>query len=259
LLVEAANGRFAVEATSVTEVAQPDANGESIRGYLELTDLSALLGGEPEARPGSGVVLDVSPTLAVRVKAILGVADVAREPFFGLPPGLGQSLSLWVRGAILREGRLYLELIAEALPHKPVKPPSPPPRPVYPLEYAPDRALVFESQGRLFGIPLPLVSQVVARSDAFCTLPAPSGPVAGLFPHAKSLWPVYSAPGLLGGPAKAEELLVLAELAGQNVGLSASRVLGVQRGFSATSTRGEFSCHALAGPALFLDLQHMFS
>ncbi|HLL55634.1 MAG TPA: defective in fruiting DifE, partial [Myxococcaceae bacterium] len=69
LLFEAANGRFAVEATSVTEVAPPDANGVSIRGYLELTDLSLLLGGEAETRPGTGVVLDVSPTLAVRVKS----------------------------------------------------------------------------------------------------------------------------------------------------------------------------------------------
>lgn len=241
------------------EVATPDANGQSIRGVTELQDLSLLLGGPPEQRPGTGVVLDVSPTLAVRVKQILEVADVAREPFFGLPPGLGQALALRVRGAILRGGKLYLELMVEALPHKPAKAPLPPARPVYPMETPPDRALIFESQGRLFGIPLAFVSQVVATSEAFSPLPGPGGPVAGLFPHAKILWPVFSAPGLLGGPAKAEELMVLTELAGQNVGLAASRVLGVHRGFSATTTTGEFTAEALPGPALFLDLQHMFS
>ena len=260
LLFEAAHGRFAIEATSVMEVASPDANGQTIRGVTELQDLSQLLGGAPEVRPGTGVVLDVSPTLAVRVKQIVEVADVAREPFFGLPPGLGQALSHWVRGAILRGGRLYLELSADALPHKPIKPPSPPYRPVRALEYPPDQALVFESQQRLFGIPLTFVSQVVASDESFSRLPGPGeGPVVGLFPHAQILWPVYAAPGLLGGTAVPEPLLVLAELAGQNVGLCASRVLGVLRGFTAGTTRGEFSGPGLAPPVLFLDLQHMFS
>jgi len=259
LLFEAQNGRFAVEATSVMEVASPGADGASIRGHLELVDLSKLLGGGPEPPPGIGVVLDVSPTLAVRVARIVEVADVARSPFFLLPPGLGEALPVLVRGAILHGGHLYLELAAEALPHRAALRPPSLGRSIYVVDQAPDRALVFESQQRLYGIPLPLVSQVVGTSEAFSPLPATTGPVAGLFPHAQVLWPIYSAAGLLGEEARCEGLFILSELAGQNVGLCASRILGVHQAFEPAETRGEFRAKGLPSAALFLDLQRMFS
>lgn len=259
LLFEAGNGRYAVEATSVMEVANPDADGLHIRGHLELQDLSVILGGDPEGRPGAGVVLDVSPTLAVRVKKIVQVADVARAPFFQLPPGMGDVLALLVRGAILFDGQLYLELIAEALPHPKAVRAGALTRPIYLLDQTPERALAFESQGKLYGLPLPLVSQVVTATRAYTPLPFSTGPVAGLFPHAQALWPIYSAAGLLGGPALREEMFVLAELAGQNVGICASRVLGVKAGLTATETRGEYAAPGLTEPMLFLDFQRMFS
>lgn len=259
LLFEAQGGRFGVEATSVMEVAHPDANGASIRGHLELRDLSRLLGGGDEERPGVGLVLDVSPTLAVRVKRIVEVADVARSPFFLLPPGLGEAPAALVRGAILHSDRLYLELVAEALQHKAASPGGAVPRPIHVADQAPDRALVFSSQGRLYGIPLMLVSQVVGVTDAFCRLPLASGPVAGLFPHAQVLWPIYSSAGLLGGKPRCEDFFILTELAGQNVGLCASRVLGVHSGFSPARGRGEFVARGVDAPVLFMDLQRMFS
>jgi chemotaxis signal transduction protein len=260
LLVEAGETRYAVEATSVMEVAMPGPNGASLRGMWEVKDLSVLLGGPPEQGPGMVVVLDVSPTLAVRVRSVVEVADVARAPFFLLPQGLGDALTLLSRGAVLHKERLYLELNAEALPHRPDPRMQPPPqRPVYLLETAPERALVVESQGRLFGIPLTLVSQVVGRGEAFSALPVQGGPVAGILPHAQVLWPVCSAPALLGARALPEAFIVMTELAGQNVGLCASRVLGVLQRFEASEARGEFSAPGLPGPALFLDLQRMFS
>jgi hypothetical protein len=260
LLFEAGSCRFAVEATSVVEVASPDADGLAIRGVLELVDLSLLLGGGAEALPGFGVILDTSPTLAVRVRRVVEVADVAGEPFFLLPPDLAEALGLLVRGAILHGGRLYLELIAEALTRPPALPASATlARAIHTSDLPPDRGLVFESEGRLFGIPLSLVSQVVAATDAFCPLPAPGGGAAGMFPHAQVLWPIYSVPGLLGQPARREELFILTELAGRNVGISAARVLGVHQGFSAAKELGEFECAGLATPVLFLDLQRMFS
>jgi chemotaxis signal transduction protein len=260
LLVEAGGTRYAVEATSVMEVAMPGANGSSLRGMWEVKDLSLLLGGPPEQGPGMVVVLDVSPTLAVRVRSVVEVADVARAPFFLLPPGLGDALTLLSRGAVLHKERLYLELNAEALPHRPDPRLLPPPqRPVYLLEAPPERALVIESRGRLFGIPLPLVSQVVARGEAFSALPVQGGPVAGIFPHAQVLWPICSAPALLGAPALPEAFIVMTELAGQSVGLCATRVLGVVQHFEAGEERGEFTAPGLPGAALFLDLQRMFS
>ncbi|MFZ5470089.1 MAG: chemotaxis protein CheW [Myxococcota bacterium] len=259
LLFTAGRVRYAIEATSVVEVAPPDADGDSIRGFLELEDLSQLLGGPAEQRPGMAVVLDVSPTLALRVRTVEGVHDLARAPVFRLPQGLAESLALVARGGVLHDGRLFLELVAEALPHRVVPLAPIPPRPVYLLEEVPDRALVFESQGRIWGIPLPLVSQVVAASDAFCPLPLSGGPVAGLFPHVEGLWPIYSAPGLLGGEGAREELFILAELAGQQAGLTASRVLGVHQDFELSGTPGELIAARLGVPALFLDLQRMFS
>ncbi|MGQ0503973.1 MAG: chemotaxis protein CheW [Myxococcaceae bacterium] len=258
LLFEAGGVRCAIEATSVVEVASPDPDGNSIRGFLELRDLSKLFGGAPEVRPGMAVVLDVSPTLALRVTRIVEVADVARSPFFMLPPGLSEALALWVRGAILHNSRLYLELFADALPARKggVNVGA---LPLYLVEQAPERALVFESQGKLYGVALPFVSQVIAAADSFCALPSSSGPVAGLFPYAQSLWPIYSTPGMLGAAPLKEQLFILAELAGHNVGLTASAVLGVHQRFSPSDVRGEFVSPSLRQPALFLDLQRMFS
>ncbi len=257
--MEAGETRYAIEATSVMEVALPGSDGTSLRGMLEVKDLSVLLGGAPESGTGMVVVLDVSPTLAVRVRAVVEVADVAHTPFFLLPAGLGETLAPLTRGAILHKGRLYLELIAESLPQRGVRTPQPLARPVHLLESPPDRSLVFESQGRLFGLPLGLVSQVVTRGEAFSMLPVQSGAVAGVFPHAQVLWPIFSVPAMLGASAETEAFFVLTEMAGQNVGLCATRVLGVLQRFESTGERGEYTASGLPGPVLFLDLQHMFS
>jgi chemotaxis signal transduction protein len=259
LLFEAGPSRYAVEATAVMEVANPDEDGLTIRGHFDLLDLSSLLGGPPEERPGMGVVLDVSPTLAVRVSRIVEVADVAPAPFFMLPPGLGSSLPAITRGALLHGDRLYLELVAEALPHRPPSAAGAGPRAVHFLTEAPERGLVFESQGALYGLPLSMVSQVVARSAAYCPMPSASGPALGLYPHAQALWPIYSFAGLLGGEGRAEPLIVLAEVAGQGIGLSASRVLGVHQELKPSGARGEYEGRLFHGPALFLDMQRMFS
>ena len=260
LLVEAGETRYALEATSVMEVALPGSDGTSLRGMLEVKDLSVLLGGAQEKGQGMVVVLDVSPTLAVRVSAVVEVADVAHAPFFLLPAGLGEALVPLSRGAILHKERLYLELIAESLPQRGVqRGPMAPAKPVHLMESPPERALVFESQGRLFGLPLGLVSQVVTRGEAFSRLPVQRGAVAGVFPHAQVLWPIFSVPAMMGGSAEVEAFFVLTEMAGQNVGLCATRVLGVLPRFEPTEEKGEFRAPGLTGSVLFLDLQHMFS
>ena len=259
LLVEAGETRYALEATSVMEVALPGSDGTSLRGMLEVKDLSVLLGGAPEKGQGMVVVLDVSPTLAVRVRTVVEVADVAHAPFFLLPAGLGEALVPLSRGAVLHKERLYLELIAESLPQRGVQRSPLALRPAHLMESPPERALVFESQGRLFGLPLGLVSQVVTRGEAFSRLPVQRGAVAGVFPHAQVLWPIFSVPAMLGGSAEVEAFFVLTEMAGQNVGLCATRVLGVLPRFEPTEEKGEFRANGLPGPVLFLDLQHMFS
>jgi len=170
-----------------------------------------------------------------------------------------QALVPLSRGAVLHKERLYLELIAESLPQRGVQRSPLALRPAHLMESPPERALVFESQGRLFGLPLGLVSQVVTCGEAFSRLPVQRGAVAGVFPHAQVLWPIFSVPAMLGGSAEVEAFFVLTEMAGQNVGLCATRVLGVLPRFEPTEEKGEFRANGLPGPVLFLDLQHMFS
>lgn len=257
--MEAGDTRFSVEATSVMEVAAPGPDETSLRGVLEVKDLSVLLGGEPEQTPGMVVVFDVSPTLAVRVRSIVEVTDVAPAPHFLLPSGLGDTLAALSRSAVLHKERLYLEINAEALPHEPGTVRPPPQLPVRLVELAPERSLVFESQGRLFGLPLPLISQVVMRGPAFSALPGKSGAVAGVMPHGQALWPLYSAPALLGGASRPEDFLVLAEVEGRGLGLCASRVLGVHPRFEPAGEPGEFTAPGVPASVLFLDLRRMFS
>jgi hypothetical protein len=255
LLVEAGGARFAIEATSVLEVAQ--SSGKPLQG-IDVADLCELLGGTPEEQPGAAVVLDVSPSLAVRVRRVVEVADVAASPVLKLPSSLGEALKLTLRGALLHQEKAWLELAAEALPHRPHALPVPAPRPVYLLEELPERALFFESQGRRYGMPLPWISQVVAFSEAFCALPAPHAAL-GVFPHGQALWPVYTTTGLLGGKGEREPFLLLTELSGHQAAIGASRVLGVHGRLRATDVPGELAAEGLSGPGLFLDLQRMFS
>lgn len=257
--MEAGPTRFSVEATSVMEVAAPGPDETCLRGVLEVKDLSVLLGGGPEQTPGMVVVFDVSPTLAVRVRSIVEVTDVATAAHFLLPSGLGDTLAALSRSAVLHKDRLYLEINADALPQEPGTVNPPPELPVHFVESAPERSLVFESQGRLFGLPLSLISQVVMRGPAFSALPGRSGAVAGVMPHGQALWPLYSAPALLGGPSTAEDFLVLAEVEGRSLGLCASRVLGVHPRFAPAGEPGEFTAPGVPASVLFLNLRRMFS
>ncbi len=259
LLLEAGETRFSIEATSIMEVAAPGPDVTSLRGVLEVKDLSVLLGGSPEQGTGMVVVFDVSPTLAVRVRAVVEVTDVMSAPYYLLPSGLGDTLAALSRGAVLYKDRLYLEIIADALPQQPGTVTPPPRLPVHLLGSPPERSLILESQGRLFGLPLSQVFQVVLQGSAFCRLPGEGGAVAGVYLHRQALWPIYSAPALLGEPALPESFFVLVELEGRPLGLCASRVLGVHSRFSPAEEPGEFSSPGLPAPALFLDLPRMFS
>lgn len=266
--------RYAVDATSVVEVVVPAPLEDRVSGGIELKDLSVLLGGSAESRPGAGVVLDVSPTLAVRIRKVEEVADVAQAPLFLLPPALKTLIAPRVRGAILYKERLYLELgELDALGRHPIA--SHParaesgPRSSLPSPPA-DRALIFESGGRLYGVGLPMVSQVVRATEAYCPFPLVHGPVCGVFPHAQSLWPVYSAPVLFGSALSRtasepsvehpdENLLVLTEVMGLSVGFCASKVLGIRDRFEAGEREGEYLASGVQAPITFPDLQGEFS
>lgn len=241
LLFEAGPARYALEASRVLEVTppDPDADRATVRGVFPLEDLSVLMGGAPERRPGLAVLLDTSPTLAVRVREGAEVADVAGAPHFQLSRDLAQRIGALVRGALQHQGRLYLELRAEALGQTCMLPP-PPPRIVTWLEGPPGEALIFESGGALFAVPLAHVLQISPVLAAFCPFPVPGGVIAGLLAHAGALWPVYALPAFLGRPLAVESHVVLLELAGIQVALCAARVLGIEHRLAAGEEPGRW-------------------
>src|SRR5262249_22114358 len=142
VLFEAGAARYSIEATSVLEIGTPAADGQTLHGVQVLKDLSKLLGGDAEERPGMALLLDVSPSLAIRVRRIIDVADVAKAPFLLLPPGLGDSLALIMRGAVLHGGRLFVELAAEMLSSQPFDRRIIPQRRVHFCLHPPERVLI---------------------------------------------------------------------------------------------------------------------
>lgn len=256
---EAGPARYCVEATSVLEIGTAPPDADTLHGVHVLRDLSQLFGGDPEQRPGLALLFDVSPTLAVRIKRVIDVADVAHAPFFLLPSGLGDSLTLMLRGAVLRADQLYLELAAEMLSPQHLDPRALPQGRLCLSKESADKVLVFETEGRLYGIPMGFVSQIVPQGEGFCRLPFRQAPVVGLLPHAQSLWPIYSIAGMAGEQAVTEKFIILAEIAGRNLGICAARAVGVRANFEATSTPGEFVSRDVEGPVCLLDLEGMFS
>lgn len=259
VLFEAGAARYSIEATSVLEIGAAPSDTDTLRGVQQLQDLSTLLGGDPEQRPGMSLLLDVSPSLALRIKRVIDVADIARAPFFLLPPGLGDSLALMIRGATLYARNLYLELAADMLSAQPLDPRVIPQGRLYCSSHPPERALVFESEGKAYAISLPFVSQIIVLGEEFCTLPFSRAPLVGLLPHAQSLWPVYSMAGMAGEASSLERLIILADVAGRNLGICAARALGVRSHFRPTDNPGEFASEGIETSISILDLERMFS
>jgi len=259
LLAEVGGTGFALEATSIVEVAMVAEEATVLRGQLPLVPLLERFGA-PAGPPGTvAVVLDVSPTLTVRMERVAGVVDVGRAPFFLLPPWLGEGLIGRFRGALVHDGRLYLELAAEALVEDagPARAPS---LPTHWLAEAPDRALIFRAGNSLYGVPLALAGQVVPlQPPSLARLPVQEGPVMGLYSHASALWPVCHPGRLAGGEGGFEDHLIFTEPAGQGVALSAGEILGVVDGLLETDRPGAFVGPGMQSPALFLDLPRMFS
>ena len=77
---EALGTRYAIEAVRVLEVAWPRPGEETLHGNLSLRDLPAVLGGAVGEPLNTALVLDSSPTLAVRVGTVEGVFDSSSLP-----------------------------------------------------------------------------------------------------------------------------------------------------------------------------------
>jgi hypothetical protein len=218
---EAGRTRYAIEAVGVLEVARPPPEADTLHGHLSLKDLSTLLGGEPEARPATALVLDTSPTLAVRVRAVEGVFDTVEDGALPLPRRMIPLVAPALRGGLMHEGKLCFEVdtdgVARGLPRATRRPE----RTTRPAQEA---CLVFESGTERLAVPLSRVRQVVPAGDAFNPAPG-TGAFLGAVAYANSLCPVFS----VSDASAPEPLVVLAEAGGEVIGLSARRADGVQQ------------------------------
>lgn len=219
--------RYALDAVRVLEVSRANESGElHVPHHTTVRDLSALLGGEDEPNARAGVTVDVSPTLALRVKQVDGVfatADLPRWPVQGrliplVAPAVGAALEF--------EGRLVFELDAEGtargLPRQV--------RPLVRLTREAEQVLCFWVDEERLAIPLHHVVQVIEADAHFNRCPN-AGTLLGIALHRSRLCPVFTV-GELG---LVHPFVVLFEVNGDLIGLSVSRVEGVR---AATSLDG---------------------
>lgn len=218
---EAGRTRYAIEAVGVIEVARPGADADTLHGHLGLRDLSQLLGGDDEVRPATALVLDTSPTLAVRVRQVEGVFDASGDRTLPLPRRMVPIAAPALRGGLVHEGKLHFEVdtdgVVRGLPRSTR-------RPERSTRPASEACLVFESGSERLAVPLSRVRQVVPAGPLFNRAPGTSA-FLGAVVHQQSLCPVFS----VSDSGTPEALIVLAEAGGELIGLSAKRADGVQQ------------------------------
>ncbi len=238
VLFEAGDGQYAIEATAVLEVATPDKEGDTVGSHRALSDLSRLLGGADEVRPGAALVLDSSPTLALRVKRVVEVVDETQARGLSLPARASKLLAPVVRRALLVGSRICLVLDVDAVAQGLTR-----------LERSPLRrdllvnareALVVEIGSDTWGIPLDLVHQVVPTTGPSAIVPRDTR-LGRLLWHDHQLWPIFTAT-----PGAPETLAVLLDFHGDAVAVVVSRALGVRR-------------EAMLKNVPALDLENLFS
>ncbi len=216
---EAGATRYAIEATSVVEVARATQDEETLRGHLAIRDLSMLLGADAEERPGTIVLLDTSPSVAARVRRVEGVFDAASHLVLPLPNRLVHLVAPVVKQGLVSEAGLTFELDAAEVPRGL---PRQSKRVELATTTAPGPFLVFDAGPLHLALPLSDVSQVASKGPMFNAAPG-VGSFVGVLMHQQRLVPVFSLTG-----TEAEALLIVIELALGPVALSASRAYGVK-------------------------------
>ncbi len=220
--------RYALDAVRVLEVARTSVLGVlKVSEELPIRDLSLLLGGEAEGTRGAAVVIDTSPRLAVGVKEVEGVFDIAGVQRWSIHGRLIPLLSPAIVGALEYENRLVFELDADGAARGL-------PKQMKPLERhlrSAQSGLVFSLLGERLAIPLHHVVQVV-ETGAFFNRSPNAGSFLGAVIHRAQLCPVFT----VGPMGRVEPFLVLFEVGGDLFGLCASQVEGVRSGAALESS-----------------------
>ena len=228
LLFSVGEVRLALRLSQLREIVADDSGVGEItsRGILVPALPVAVALGLAGRIPRFALVVEGDVPAALRVDALHGILELARAEVFQLPGRTVLPQPPPFRCALVADGELALELDVSALGWTPIEPALDAALPPPELDVPAGRELLFVRGGRTFGVPLPLLLQVV---DAPRLYPVPLAPPAhlGVAYHGRAIHAVIDPSCLLGdppGPARAASVL-LVDAGGAQIGLAADRIL----------------------------------
>jgi chemotaxis signal transduction protein len=237
VLFSAGGVRLALRLSHVREIASvAQGEGEArSRGEPVPTAFVSTVLGLPSGPSGFALFTEGTPGIALRVDAVHGITDLADAEFFQLPAPTPLPQPPPFSGAVVVKGEVALELSVGTLGFAPLEPAEEHPDPPPDLGLVPDRELCFARGGRVFGVPLSLLVQVL-EGPRLAAVPLTPRSHRGLLHHARSLHAVIDvaalygepplAPGAFGSPGAGRTVLLL-DAGGTGVGVLADRVLGL--------------------------------
>ncbi|HSN91926.1 MAG TPA: chemotaxis protein CheW [Anaeromyxobacteraceae bacterium] len=225
LLFSAGGVRLALRLAHIREIvnAAPDAAEVRARGEsLPAVSVAAALG-LPEGPAPYALLVDRA---ALRAEALHGIVDLAEAEVFQLPARTTLPSPAPFVGAVVWKGAIALELAPSAVASPPAPAAEEPPPPAGDGPPA-EREFLFARAGRTYGVPLPLLLQVLEGPRV---APVPLAPPShrGLVYHGRAIHPVLDVAvryGHAGGPDGKSVLLL--DAGGSGVGVLADRVLGL--------------------------------
>ncbi|MFO0583628.1 MAG: chemotaxis protein CheW [Anaeromyxobacter sp.] len=237
--------RFALRLSHVREIAAvAPGEGEVLsRGERVETAFVSTVLGLPAGPSGFALLTEGTPPVALRVDAVHGISDLSEVAFFQLPAPTPLPQPAPFAGVMVVKGEIALELAVSSLGFAPIVPADehtaePPPD----LGLVPDRELRFARAGRVFGVPLSLLVQVL-ENPRLAPVPLTPHHHRGLLHHARALHAVIDVGVLYGdappfdvvepgrpGSTGTPRTVLLIDAGGTGVGVVADRVLGLAEG-----------------------------
>jgi chemotaxis signal transduction protein len=229
LVFSAGGVRFALRVSHLREiVAIPEGEGEvTWRGEPVPTAFVSTVLGLAAGPSRYALLTEGTPRAALRVEALHGIMDLAEAEVFKLPARTFLPQPPPFAGAVVVKEEIALELRVSTLGFAPLAPALEHTYAPSGVEPGAERELRFARGGRVFGVPLSLLVQVLEEPRV---VPVPLTPPShrGLLYHGRALHPVLDVGVVYGdAPGSSGRVVILLDAGGAGAGVVADRVLGV--------------------------------
>jgi chemotaxis signal transduction protein len=192
----------------------------------------------PSASVAAALRLPVGPApyallvdrIALRAESLHGIVDLALAEVFQLPARTTLPSPPPFVGAVVWKGEIALEIAASAIGPTPLEPAGEGPPPAADAPPPTEREFLFSRAGRIYGVPLSLLVQVLEGPRV---APVPLAPPShrGLVYHGRAIHPVLDVAVRYGGRSLPDgRSVLLLDAGGSGVGVLADRVLGLSEG-----------------------------